>query len=211
MERRRSLGCIFLGFSLLAAANFAMGAWVPTFFIRTFGLNASEIGYAFGLIYMIVGTLGVVAGGFLSDWLTKRGYLDANLRTGVIACGCALPFVISFPLMATASASLAILAIATFFCTMPFGAGTAAIPILAPNRMRAQMMALYLLVANLIGQGLGPTSVAALTDLWFHDPTQIRYSLVVAATTLLIAAIAVLLIGLPSIRRELAASPDRPA
>ncbi len=205
MERRRSIGTIFMGFSLLAALNFGIGAWVPTFFIRTYGMQASDTGFAFGMIYMVLGTLGVVVGGRLADWLTQRGYLDANLRAGIIAGGCALPFVVSFPLVPTASVSLFLLAIATFFTTMPFGAGTAAIPILAPNRMRAQLMALYLLVANLLGQGCGPTLIAALTDLWFHDPQQLRYSLAIASTALLATALAVLVYGLPSVRREIAA------
>ncbi len=203
-ERRTSIGTIFMGFSLLAALNYGIGAWVPTFFIRTYGTSASDTGFAFGTIYMVLGTLGVVIGGRLSDWLAQRGHLDANLRSGIIACCCALPFVVGFPLMPSAASSLAMLAIATFFTTMPFGAGTAAIPILAPNRMRGQLMALYLLVANLLGQGCGPTLIAALTDLWFHDPQQLRYSLVIASTALLAAALAVLIYGLPSVRREIA-------
>ena len=78
------------------------------------------------------------------------------------------------------------------------------LPILAPNRMRAQLMAFYLLVANLLGQGCGPTAIAALTDLWFRDPQLLRYSLVVAGTALLVAALTVLAYGLPSVRREVA-------
>jgi MFS family permease len=205
IERRRTVGCIFIGFSLLAAMNYAMGAWVPTFFIRTYGSSPRDVGYAFGLIYMVLGTLGVVVGGWLSDWLTRRGHLDANLRSGVMAGLCALPFLVALPLMPSYGTAMAALAGATFFGTMPFGAGTAAIPILAPNRMRAQLMALYLLVANLLGQGCGPTSVAALTDLVFHDPMQLRYSLLIATTSLLLCALGVLAYGLPSVRREIAA------
>ena len=40
--------------------------------------------------------------------------------------------------------------------------------ILPPNQLRAQVSALFLLISNLIGLGLGTTAVAALlTDRWF--------------------------------------------
>jgi MFS family permease len=203
-EQRRSIGAIYVGFSLLAAAQFALGAWTPTFFIRSYGWTASEIGYAYGLYYMIIGTLGVVAGGGFSDWLVRRGYADANLRAGVIAACCALPFVVAFPLMPSGRLALLLLAPATFFSTMPFGAGTAALPLISPNRMRAQIVAMYLLIANLLGQALGPTYVASLTDYFFRDPGQLRYSLAIAAGSLLAVAIAIVASGLASFGRALA-------
>jgi MFS family permease len=209
VSQRRTIGAIYVGFSLLAAMQFALGAWVPSFFIRTHGWNASEIGYAYGLYYMTVGTLGVLAGGWLSDWLSARGRTDANLLTGVIAGACALPFVLAFPLVADGRTALLLLAPATFFGTMPFGAGTAALPVLAPNRMRAQIVALYLLVANLLGQALGPTYVAALTDYAFGDPAALRWSLTIACGSLLVLAIAVIASGLKHVGAALAAAAQR--
>jgi sugar phosphate permease len=205
VAERRTIGAIYVGFSLLAAMQFALGAWVPSFFIRTHGWTASEIGYAYGLYYMTLGTLGVLAGGWLSDRLSERGRTDANLLTGVIAGACALPFVVAFPLVADARLALVLLAPATFFATMPFGAGTAALPLLAPNRMRAQIVALYLLVATLLGQSLGPTSVAALTDYVFRDPAQLRWSIAIACGSLLVLAVMVIASGLRHVGAALAA------
>jgi MFS family permease len=209
VAQRRTIGAIYVGFALLAAMQFGLGAWVPSFFIRTYGWSASSIGYAFGLCYMTAGTFGVLAGGWLSDRLLARGRPDANLLTGVIAGACALPFVLAFPAMPTGTLALALLVPATFFGTMPFGAGTAALPLLAPNRMRAQIVALYLLVANLLGQALGPTYVAALTDWVFRDPAQLRWSLVIACGSLLVAGIAVIASGLRHVGHALAGAAAR--
>ncbi len=205
-SHKRTIGAIFLGYSLLAAMQFGLGAWTPEFFARTYQWARADIGYAYGLNYLFVGTLGVLAGGWLSDWLAARGYADANLRTGFIAGLCALPFVIGFPLMPTGEAALAALIPATFFGTMPFGAGTAALPLLAPNRMRGQMVALYLLCANLLGQGVGPFLIAALTDYVFQDPAQLRFSIAIAAGSLLVIAIMVIGSGLPAIAATLRAA-----
>jgi MFS family permease len=204
VARRRTIGAIFLGYSLLAAMQFGLGAWAPEFFARTYGWERSTIGYAYGLNYVFAGTLGVLAGGWLSDWLATRGYTDANLRTGVIAGVCALPFVVAFPLMPNGNLAMALLVPATFFGTMPFGAGTAALPLLTPNRMRAQMVALYLVVANLLGQGLGPFVTAALTDYVFGDPARLYLSISIAGGSLLVLAIAVIASGLPAISAALA-------
>ncbi len=203
VARRRTIGAIFFGYSLLAAMQFGLGAWTPEFFARTYGWARADIGYAYGLNYLFAGTLGVLAGGWLSDRLATRGYADANLRTGVIAGLCALPFVVTFPLMPTGNAAMVLLVPATFFSTMPFGAGTAALPLLTPNRMRAQMVALYLVVANLLGQGLGPFVTAAITDYVFGDPARLYLSISIAAGALLIVAIAVIASGLPGISAAL--------
>ena len=48
-----------------------------------------------------------------------------------------------------------------------------------PNTMRGQASAVYLFVVNLIGLGLGPTAIAAVTDYVFHDDLAVRYSLLI--------------------------------
>ena len=74
-------------------------------------------------------------------------------------------------------ASLAVLAVAMFFASFPLPTSTAVMQILPPNQMRAQISALFLLVSNLIGLGLGTTAVALLTDHLFKDPLQVGNSI----------------------------------
>lgn len=168
---------------------------------------ASEIGYAYGLYYLTLCTAGVLVGGWLCDRLAARGHVDANVRVGVIAGVCALPFVIAFPMMPTGTLAIVLLAPATFFGTMPFGAGTAVLPMLAPNRMRAQVVAMYLRVANLLGQAVGPTFVASLTDFVFGDPLYLRWSMAIACGSLLAAGIAIIASGLKHVGAALAQVP----
>ena len=60
-----------------------------------------------------------------------------------------------------------------FFAAMPFGCGTAALPLVTPNRLRAQVVAIYLLCANLLGLTLGPTAVGIMTDYIFKDESRL--------------------------------------
>jgi Mg2+/citrate symporter len=109
--------------------------------------------------------------------------------------------VLAYPLVASADLALVLLAPVLFFGAMPFGAGPAAIPVLAPNRMRAQLMAIYLLFGNLIGAGLGPWMVAAFTDMVLHDPARIRISLAVVGPIVALAGAGVVGMGARALRR----------
>ena len=196
----RLLVPIFLGLPILAAAQFGLNVWAPTFFIRTYGWTAAEIGPIFGLMVGVLSTLGVITGGWLADWMLARGRLDANLQVSMVAALIAAPFILAFPLVGSAKLSLVLLAPALFFGVMPFGAGPAAIPVMAPNRMRAQLMAAYLLIANLIGAGLGPWMVAAYTDDILADPKAIRFSIAIVGTSVALIGAAVVGVGARAIR-----------
>ena len=196
VNHRNVLWPVVFGFTFLATMMFSLGAWVPTFFIRTYSMTATEIGGIFGLYFMILGCAGVVSGGLLSDWLKSIGYDDSNMRAGLIAAIAALPFLVSFPLVSNQLLSLVLLAPVIFLGTMPFGAGPSALPLIVPNRLRGQVVALYLLIGNLIGQGGGPWFVAIFTDYILQDSALIRYSISVVCTTILIMGIITIYFGM---------------
>ncbi len=176
-QHARLLLPVFLGLPLLAAGQFGLNVWTPSFFIRTYGWTPAQIGPVFGVMVGVLSTSGVIAGGWLADRARAQGRVDANLRVVMWAALIAAPFILAFPLAGSPILSLLLLAPVLFFGAMPFGAGPAAIPVLAPNRMRAQLMAVYLLFGNLIGAGLGPWLIAAFTDSVLGDPQAIRYSI----------------------------------
>jgi MFS family permease len=191
---------IFLGLPILAAGQFGINVWTPTFFIRTYGWTPSEIGPVFGLMVVVLSTSGVVVGGWISDWMLERGRIDANLLVPMVTALCAMPFILAFPLAGSAHVSLALLAPALFLGAMPFGAGPTAIPLLAPNRLRAQLMAIYMFFGNLIGAGLGPWMIAAFTDGVIGDPQSIRFSMAIVGTCVVLSGALVVGLGAWSIR-----------
>jgi MFS family permease len=176
-DNRGTFLCLSLGVALVTLNAYGATAWIPTFFVRRFGWTPAETGMAFGLVVGISGGLGIISGGWLSDWLRQRGYTDASPRVAWLAILAWLPFGIAFPLAPTGKLAMAILVPATFFSSIPFGVTPAAIQQMMPNPMRAQATAIYLFVINLIGMGLGPTAVAVLTVDVFKDETAIHHSL----------------------------------
>jgi MFS family permease len=156
-------------------------AWIPTFFIRTFGWSASFVGLRFGLMLLIFGTAGILFGGYLSGWLRNRGKADANLLVGIISASLVLPAGMIAPIITNESLCFAAFCGFVFAGSMPYGAAAAAFQEITPNQMRAQVTAIYFLFLNLAGIGLGPTVVALLTDQVFQDDFAVKYSLVVLA------------------------------
>lgn len=184
-----------LSFACLAFSAYGAASWVPAFFIRTHALDPSEVGFIYGLLIGIFGSLGIIVGGRLSDWLTARGYRDAPMRVGLAAALIALP---TFAGYAVDSLPMAIAAVGLgcFALAMPFGVAPAAIQEIMPNPMRGQASAMYLFVVTIIGLGVGPTAVALLTDYVFQDDQALRYSLLIISVLATSLAVVLLLASL---------------
>lgn len=189
---RRTVLLHNFGFAGLAFAGYGSAAWVPTFYIRTYGWDASQVGIVYGSIVAVFGCLGIVFGGRLADWMAKRGCSDANMRVGLYAALGALPMVVLFPLMDSAFWASVLMAPTVFCLSMPFGVAPAAIQEIMPNSMRGQASAIYLFVITLFGLGVGPTAVALVTDFVFADDAALRYSLLIVTTLAVLMSITLL-------------------
>jgi hypothetical protein len=104
--------------------------------------------------------------------------------------------------MPDATLAAVLLAPAVFLGCVPFGLVPAAIQRMTPNPMRAQATALYLFVINLMGMGLGPTTVALVTEKVFQDPGAVGRSLFLVGLAADSAAILFLWLGLKPYRRS---------
>ncbi|MGE5195441.1 MAG: spinster family MFS transporter [Deltaproteobacteria bacterium] len=198
-----TFACLNLGVAMITLNTYGMSSWVPSMFIRRYGWSPAETGMVFGLIVGTSGTLGIVTGGRVADWLSERGYGDATVRVAGFAALAWLPFGVVYPLVPSAAWSAAIVTPAMFFSSMPFGVAPAAIQRMMPNTMRAQATAVYLFVINLIGMGLGPTLVAALTEDVFRDKQAVHYSLAIVGAISQTMAGVLLCAGLKRYRRSL--------
>jgi len=196
------------GISLQVVFSFGSATWTPTFFIRTYNLDAASTGTILGLLIVTFGSLGALASGRFCAWLEDRGYADATLRTVLFGSVCLLPIALLYPVMPTAEGAFAVIAVSYFFGGFSFGPGTAALNLVTPNQMRGQVGAIYQLALNLIGVGLGPVAIGLLTDYVFRDEGLLRYSLVLAAIAILPVTIVVLWFALRPFNRARAALAD---
>ena len=194
--RGLALTLMFAGFSMVTVVNFAYNVWTPALFARVYGWTPAEIGQGFGLVMIVFGTSGVYFAGWLSDRMTRAGHQDAQLRVAAFsffACGA---FGAAAPLMPDGRLALALIAPAMFLANVPIPCAGTALQLILPNRARAQVTALYIMIISLVGIGIGPVVIGFMTDRVFVAPADIRYALAIVVgvaapvmTVLLLAAL----------------------
>ena len=190
IANRRSYGPMFLGLALQTMLAFGVGGWTPTFFVRTYQWTVPEAALAQGLIFLLVWPIGLIPGSLVAEWLTKKGYADANLRWTIIVQAIFVPLAAITPLMPTAGWALTLMALQGFVASFSIGPQNAALQVITPGEMRGQITAFFLFMFNIIGFGLGPSIVALFTDKVFHDESMLRYSL--ATTVAILGPLAVI-------------------
>jgi MFS family permease len=161
---RRSFRHIALAASLQAFIIYAIGNWLPSYFLRTYDIGIGQLGTWMALTTGFGGGIGSFFGGWLADRLgarDSRWYLWAPASLTILTAP------ILLVLLTTDSLYFALLLVAPFnFLTAAYlGAVLAVSHNLVGLRMRALTSAILFFTINLIGMGLGPTSVGMLSDL----------------------------------------------
>lgn len=189
--------------SLLAILGYGTMAWYPEFMLRSYAVDRASVGSQFGLVFIVAGSLGTLAGGWSIKPVMQRGFSDAPMR--VILC-CALLWLLPAamgPLSTNATMAIIAACPIVFFLNAYFGVGIAGIQLITPPRMRAQISALMLFSTNLFGLAFGPSAVALLTDFLFADDQALRYSLSLLPLLVCPLAAALAWQGLTPYRRAL--------
>lgn len=174
-------GGLTLGVSLLTMLFNAVAFWVPAHLMRVFGMQPGEVAFTYGPLMFIFGALGIVSGGTAADWLRHRGYTDAELRVALWSALLLWPTAVLTFLVDSATTMLVLLAPLLFLSSFPFAAVSAALQLVTPNRFRAHTSALYLLVINLTGIGLGATAASLVSDYVLRDENRIGDGVAVVA------------------------------
>lgn len=202
----RAYGGIFAGFCVMILVGVGTGAWIPTFFVRRFGWSLAEVGTYYGTAVLVFGTAGAWCGGLFAGALRRRGWMDANVRASMLGFVLLVPFAVAYPLVSSPWTALVLVAGYNFFAGFPFGGGYAAIQEITPSRMRGQVAASFVLLVNVIGQGLGPTLVAVLTNYLFEDEQALQKSLALTAALALPVGVALLWSGVRHYRAAVVAA-----
>jgi len=152
-------------YSFAAVYFFSSGIsqWTPTFFTRSYGLKTGEVGTWFMMIYGVGGMLGMYVGG---EWASRRAADNERLQLRAIAivyCAYTMLSTIIY-LSPNHYLAFAMMGLGSVVSSLTVGPLFATIQSLVPPRMRAMSIAIIYLFANLIGLGLGPLAVGALSD-----------------------------------------------
>ncbi|MFC4593141.1 spinster family MFS transporter [Sphingobium tyrosinilyticum] len=190
-DHKRTFIAIYANSTLLSIMGYGLTAWYPTLLIRGFALTPGQASLRLGLIYLLLGSMGSLAGGFAAERLTLKGIRDANLRVVmIIALLCLFPALLA-PLMPSPALLLVLFGLLTLFFNGYFGCSLAAIQLATPPNMRATGAALFLLANSLVGLSLGTAIVPLIDSALFGGHGQIGSALAtVGLCATLLAALA---------------------
>ena len=167
-KERPSLINIILGATVSTVAGYGVSYFLAAYLSRRFGLNYAQAGLVVGLISSLPASLSFLGGGFLSDWAGRRRAYWYALIPALGSALCA-PFYITAVRADTWMIATAFLCFGAM-CQYAYVPAAAAITqnMMGP-RMRASATAITGLVYTLVGQGLGPLLVGALSDHFTHQ------------------------------------------
>jgi len=179
----------FAGFGLISLIGYAGFAWVPSYLHRVFGWNMIAI----ASIMAICTGGGSIIGGFSQGVIVQRwfraGRQDAHLRFFIFVAMAQSVLLLIGVAAHNPYVFLVFLTISTLGSSST-GVSASALQLVTPNEFRGQVSALYLLVFNLLGIGLGPSIPAALTVYVFKNDHMVGWSIVL--TYLVLAPLAAL-------------------
>ncbi len=152
-----------LGVTIASFGSYGSGAFVPSYFVRAFGLGLAQVGLITGLIGGFSAGIGTLVGGFLSDWAGKRSvkWYAWVPAIGLIIC---TPIYILAYLQTDWKATAMILLVPGIFHYVYLAPTFAVVQNSVEPRRRATATALLFFFLNLIALGGGPVFTGWLID-----------------------------------------------
>ena len=183
LAQRPSFWWIALGCSTASFVGYGNGNFFPSLLIRNYGLSVTEVGVVLGIIGGTTGMLGTFLGGYLAD---RWGEKDKRWYVRIAFYGILLSLPLSYITLLGTEPLYVIMAYAPghILGTLYLGPCIAICHTLVPAGMRASASAILLFVINMIGLGLGPLFVGALSDAYntHFGAENLRYAMVTALT-----------------------------
>ena len=169
--------CVITFFSV------GIAVWIPAFFMRSHGMGATDLGIWIGLSTGVGGLIFTYLGGYLA---ARFAPCREGLQMKCIAFLTALCAVVHifFCLSDNTTVSLLLMAVVMGgLLPVVIAPELAAIQSLLDTRVRAVALALFFMMTNLIGMGVGPMTVGLVSDLLAPTFGQesLRYALLLFA------------------------------
>ncbi|MBI4574507.1 MAG: MFS transporter, partial [candidate division NC10 bacterium] len=150
----------------MTAMTFAIGglaAWIPTYLVRVRGMGLAQANLAFGLLTLVSGVGGTLAGGWLGDRLLARSRAAYFLVSGIglaLSAPCAAVVILA----EDRAWVLGAIFVAETFIFLNTGPLNAIIAAVSRPEVRATAYAANIFVIHALGDAISPTIVGVVSD-----------------------------------------------
>lgn len=177
------MSCSFTGYALLG--------WVPTLFIRSFGMSTLQVGLWVGLSTAVGLIIGNTASGRIAD-IIAGGRLSAYTAVAATGALLTLPCALAFIFASDGTTALGLLLLTNILLTVWLPPTSAALLGLAPPSLRAMTVASAGLGTSLVGIGFGPSVAGMFNDALapVFGTDAIRWSLALCCCGMILGSLA---------------------
>lgn len=195
---------MLFGSALNALVGYGTVNWMAPFFIRSHHMGTAELGVWLAVSAGVFGGLGTFLSGYLADRLGGR---DRRWYLWVAAIAALLVAPLSVYILTSENLRLILWLnfIPGALLTCYIGPGLAILHGMVEQRMRATASALFYFIINIIGLGMGPTIIGAISD--YLAPTlgdeSLRSALLCVLPVTAVWASAHFFIGAHHLRRDM--------
>jgi MFS family permease len=177
----------------LSFCVFATSSWSPTMLVRVHGMSYAGVAPVTGLAALLGGVAGAWTAGVATDRLEASGRLDAPLQVAMVVSALIVVTMGAAVLTPSVGWAAASVCVTYSLLGMPTVLGGTALQQISPPAIRAQVMAIQVVLVNLIALSLGPLTVAVLTDHVLGRSASVGYALVLTDGLGAVAAIGAIL------------------
>lgn len=173
---------LYLAVALVSAGDFAIQNWMPALLTRRFHFTPGEIAGSLGIVSMLAGGAGTIAGGLLSDLQAGRRGDKGRLTVALSAAGIGF-FGGAVAIASSGGQAIAFFALWIFMSSISGTVGITVLQNVVPNQMRGVGTAMVSFCNVIMGLAAGTALTGALTDYVFRDPVAVGFSMTAVAMT----------------------------
>jgi MFS family permease len=181
--------------------------WLPTLLVRRFDLSVSQAGLFAGVVLVLGGLIGTLAGGWIADRLARKNPA-AHLQVGIAGFLIGAVFIV-ISLLAPLNIGPVPVFVPAFLITvialyLNAGPFTAVAQNVVSPALRASGVTMLLFVAHVFGDSHSTFDVGVLADRL----GSLQAALLITSPTLLVVAAIIAATGLRSVRPDMQAMED---
>jgi MFS family permease len=203
-----SFGVISLAYVCLLTLSVAWFAWLPSYFIRGFGLTASSVGIQLGWVTATGGVAGAAVSGYVADWLERHQVKGGKLPTLAIMFSLSALCTVGILFSRSAPLSMFWAFLFLFADGIGFSQYGSVIPEMFPHHLRARSIGIFHACVTTSAYGLGPLLIGLVSEHMFHETSGLRYAFALVSFPVIIIGMIVVWLGRGSYDRARFAARD---
>jgi MFS family permease len=165
------------GYICLGILAIGWFAWLPSYFIRVFHMVPIQAGIQVGWTTTIAGVTGAVVGGYIADWMMRRGVRGGKVPTLIIMYLAWIPCALGMYFARSPGTALFWTFVFTFADGIGFMQYANVMQEMFPASMRARSIAAWGVTSTILTYGIGPAMFGASLDLVFHGDQGLQSAL----------------------------------